>query len=96
MATAAAQDVWALGVVAFEAIAQRQALPSIRDIRACAAGTEAYPWQLPPEAQPPAWRESRLRRALAPCLERDPAARPSAAALAASVSSMGQATTLRA
>ena len=91
----AAHDVWALGVVAFEAIAGQQAMRSVNDIRRSAAGQQAYPWEGPLGAQPPAWRHSRLRGLLLPCLARNAAARPSAAAVAELVSQVGQSTALR-
>jgi serine/threonine protein kinase len=92
----AAHDMWALGVMAFEAIAGRVAFTMVSDIRECASGRAPYPWELPADEQPPAWRRSRLRGLLSPCLAREPAGRPSAATLLESVARMGDATTLKA
>ena len=80
---------------AFEAIAQRQTLSTMKEMYDCARGTAAYPWELPGAQQPRAWRHSRLRAVLLPCLSRDPDARPAAAELMRSVTRMGHATTLQ-
>ena len=77
----AAQDVWALGVMAYEAIVGAVTFSSIIDVGDCAVGVTQYPWDQPTEAQPVAWRRSRLRTLVAPCLARDPATRPTATAL---------------
>ena len=90
-----AHDMWAVGVMAYESLVGHMALPTLSAIRACAAGGQPYPWELPAGKQAPAWRESRLRGLLAACLSRDPAERPTAAALAASVSNVGRATAMR-
>ena len=90
LATAAAHDVWALGVMAFEATVGCHSAPTMQVLKLCAAGTHPYPWELPRAEQPAAWRASPLRRVLAPCLSRDPAARPSAALLAAGLSGLAQ------
>ena len=94
MKTGAAQDVWALGVMAYEAIARTRTFNCARDTGPCAAGASQYPWERPPEEQPDAWRRSRLRALVAPCLARSPAARPTAASLLAEVSRLGQVTTM--
>ena len=91
----AAQDVWALGVMAYEAIVGAVTFTSVEDIGACAAGVSQYPWERPSEGQPGTWRRSRLRALVAPCLARDPAARPTAAALLEEVSRIGHATTMQ-
>ena len=48
-------------------------------------GSSRFPWELPDAEQPPAWRRSRLRPVLLPCLSRAAAVRPTAAALLADV-----------
>ena len=93
-AARAAHDVWSLGVMAYEAIAQRPARASMRDLYECASGRAPYPWEAQPAKQPAAWRTSRLRAVLLPCLSRQPEERPTAAQLAESVTRMGHATTL--
>jgi serine/threonine protein kinase len=90
-----AQDVWALGVMAFEVIVQRVTLTTMLDISECANGARPYPWEAEPAVQPPAWRQSRLRALLAPCLARDPAQRPTAAQLLQEVGRIGHASTMR-
>jgi serine/threonine protein kinase len=90
-----AQDVWALGVMAFESIVRCKTLRTMGDIADCANGAQLYPWEAESAAQPPAWRQSRLRPLLAPCLSRDPAQRPTAAQLLAAVGSIGHALTMR-
>ena len=48
-------------------------------------GSARVPWELPDAEQPPAWRQSRLRPVLKPCLSRAAAVRPTATALLAAV-----------
>jgi hypothetical protein len=67
-----AQDMWALGVMALEAIVHRVTLTTMGDNTDCASGAQAYPWEGEPAAQPPAWRHARAARAV-------PRARPRAA-----------------
>ena len=87
-----ALDMWAVGVMAYEAVVGHRALTALSAIKQCAAGTRPFPWELRAEEQESAWRKSRLRGLLARCLSRDPVQRPSAAALAASLSDVGQVT----
>ena len=91
----AAHDVWALGQMAFEAIVGaetrhfRSPSPSPSGSPASRGAPRVLPWELPAEAQPAAWRESRLRTIVEPCLHRDPALRPSAAQLLARLHALG-------
>ena len=89
-------DVWSLGVLAFECIAQQQ-MPLVfgdRDaIRACAAGERPYPWEEPEEQQPVAWVRAEARGVLQECLLRDAAARPSAATLVRALARIGMLST---
>jgi serine/threonine protein kinase len=87
------QDVWALGVMAFEALTQTRTLTMAQEVFDCASGSMQYPWEAVPAEQPAQWRQSRLRALILPCLARDAAARPSAAALLAAVGKIGCATT---
>ena len=89
-----AHDVWALGVIAYEAIVQGQALQTQQSILDCADGRAAYPWELPTEQQPVAWRKSKLRSLVAPCLARSADARPHASDVLAAAHRFGQATTM--
>lgn len=84
-----------MGVMVYEAVVGHMALISLTIVRGCALGTRSYPWELPADQLEPAWRKSRLRGMVAACLSRDPAERPTAAALAASVSKVGHVTTMR-
>ena len=90
------QDVWALGVMVFEAVTGTNATPG--RIKAAtvydrAHGKELYPWEEPPDAQPATWRRSRLRTLTLSCLLRDASARPSAEELVQSIARMTSATT---
>jgi serine/threonine protein kinase len=52
VAVHASQDMWALGVMAFETIARTRAFPhfgSMDMILQCSAGTALYPWERPEE-----------------------------------------------
>ena len=82
-------DIWALGVIAYEAITRSRALTSQAQIAQCACHLAPYPWEHPPAQQPATWQQSRLQTVLAPCLARDPAARPSAAELCAAFGQLG-------
>jgi hypothetical protein len=62
----------------YEAVSQCKAFASADEAYACAQGAACYPWELPFEQQALAWQRSRLRSVVAPCLERDAVARPSA------------------
>ena len=81
-------DIFSLGVVAYEAITQQRALPKRDDVAQCARGTAQYPWELPAEQQPAAWRSSRLRPLVLPCLARNPQRRPRASAVLSAVSQL--------
>jgi serine/threonine protein kinase len=89
-----AHDMWALGQMAFEAIVQQKAFSTMEDVYSCAAGSKQYPWELPKAEQPAAWRHSRLRGLVAPCLERDGAKRPTARALVAKINDVAMAQTI--
>ena len=89
-------DIWALGLMAYEAIVQRPTLTMMADCFDCAFGRQKYPWELPSAEQPRAWRHSRLRALLLPCLARDAAQRPSASRLLERLQRMGQSTTMAA
>ena len=81
---AAAADIWALGVMAFEALVGFRAVETTAHVFLCASGGQPYPWdeaELP--AAPERWRKSRLRPVIEQCLTRDAAARPTAAQVAA-------------
>ena len=92
----ASQDIWALGVMVYEAITNtgprdRFARPS--DAFACASGARPWPWDLPAEQLHPAWRRSRLRAIAQPCLNPDAAQRPSAQGISDGILKLSSATT---
>lgn len=74
-------DIWAVGVLAYEAIVKRPALTSVNQVRACASGHEPYPWELPEDQQASEWHGSRVRGAAMPCLARVASERPDAQTL---------------
>ena len=84
-------DIWGLAVTVFECICRQPALCSRAQVRAAAMGDQPYPWELPTDKQPPAWRQSRLRALLQPCLARNAAERPTAQQLLADVAGVGTA-----
>ena len=80
--SAAAQDVWALGVMVFEAFTRKPAVDPFGGVEGCVAlarGEKQYPWEAAEQAQ--AFGGSRARQLVESCLERDPEQRPTAAAL---------------
>lgn len=73
----AAADVWALGVLAYELLAQRRVFPvttSAQAVRDALSGRAPLPWET---REPAALRT--LKRSVLACLCRDAAARPAAA-----------------
>ena len=90
-----AHDIWSLGKMAFEAIVGLETrrfsspLSSPPPLARGDARTGVMPWELPEEAQPRAWRETRLRPVVEPCLRAEPEQRPSAAQVLASMRSLG-------
>jgi serine/threonine protein kinase len=76
-----AVDVWALAMMSYEATVGQLHFTSAQDIFNCAQGHSKYPWELPSLQQPTEWQRSRIKGVLQPCLERDPALRPSVAQL---------------
>jgi serine/threonine protein kinase len=86
--------MWSLGVLGYEAVTHKApALRTASHIFACANGPAKYPWEGSLDAQPEAWRRSRLRVLLAPCLARDAVRRPSAETLLEHLHRVGCATT---
>lgn len=85
--TATPQDVWALGVMVFEAFTRMPAVDPLGGAKGCSAlarGEQLYPWES--QAQGGAFDNSRARKLVESCLARDPAARPTAAALVGAIS----------
>jgi serine/threonine protein kinase len=88
----AAQGMWALGVMAFEALMGTVTLRSRTDVFDCALGRSRFPWEAPESEQPLTWQQSRLRGLLMPCLARDPTRRPTDASLLVCIQRFGNAT----
>ena len=92
---APAQDIWALGVMAFEALTGGRAVAATQELFLCAAGAKAYPWDSSMLADaPPRWRKSRLRPTIEQCLAHDPAQRPEAQAIVEQVNRLWVQTSL--
>ena len=87
-------DIWALGVMCYEAIAQKMALTTMADVFDGASGTKQFPWEAPAAQQPDAWRRSRLRSLIQPCLSRDASTRPTAAQIVQLIERVGSATNM--
>ena len=83
-----AVDIWAVGVIAFELLTGERAFSSVEANSAAQdaiAGRILLPWEGPSEATQQRLEKLRgLRRTVMRCLERDPARRPTAAALTSS------------
>ena len=79
---APSQDVWALGVMVFEALTRRPAVDPFGGAEGCkklARGEAQYPWE--GGEQDREFGGSRARQLVESCLARDPERRPAAAAL---------------
>jgi serine/threonine protein kinase len=78
-----AVDIWALGVAAYELLTQRRAFStklSEADIWDQIAGRSALPWEMLATEAPNHFR-ARIKGIVLTCLHREPAQRPTAAAL---------------
>ena len=77
---APSHDVWSLGVMAYEVIAQQPAFEDATALFESAAGARPYPWEAAAlDTAPTIWRKSRLRPAVQACLARNAVERPSVA-----------------
>jgi serine/threonine protein kinase len=84
------QDIWALGVIGFEALVGGPALPWLRstaDAVMLADGSEPYPWERSHVA--PEFVQSRAYPVIVACLHRDPARRPTAPAILQAIDELG-------
>ena len=79
-------DMFALGVVVWEAVTQKPAFASRDMCYACTVGDALYPWERDVRQQPEAWQQSRLAELVMPCLARSAAQRPSALDMLAALS----------
>lgn len=78
----AAQDIWALGVMVFEAFSREAAVDPFGGPRMCvrlAQGEEQYPWEGPRKIR--SFTDSRAHELVKACLDRDPEERPTAVTL---------------
>lgn len=86
LAALPSQDVWALGVMTYEAFAREPAVDPWAVRGHCAdlaGGAASYPWEAGAPAS--AFGGSRARDLVERCLARDPRRRPTAAALVQSL-----------
>jgi serine/threonine protein kinase len=93
-----AHDMWAIGVMAYEALSFTRAFPTFQAadvIAACAAGRAKYVWEGRMEELAPPFAKSRLCDVVLSCLARNPDERPTAQQLRARVRSLGEVTTTR-
>jgi serine/threonine protein kinase len=67
-----AQDIWALGVLIYEALSPGRLQCRAEVVYARATGQQVYPWEASDDQQPGTWRCSRLRPLAQRCLQRNP------------------------
>jgi serine/threonine protein kinase len=79
------QDIWALGVIVYEALAGCRA-HTTAEAHAAAAGAQPYTWERDPA---PAFAQSRLREIVLACLSRNRNDRPTAHDVLAAVDAVG-------
>ena len=84
--------MWALGVMAYEAVVDEAAVRSYSEVQDFATGSRRYPWEAPHAELPLRWRRSRLQPLLQTCLARDATHRPTASQLIVSVAQLGNST----
>jgi serine/threonine protein kinase len=88
-------DMWAIGVILYECLSGRPAFTfpgMIEEVFQCARGELPYPWERPSLELPEGWRKSKARSFFQTCLSREPAARPSAKQLLASMRKLSSST----
>ena len=95
-----AHDIFALGIIAFEALAGMKAFGtpldfsrgkaycSVEEMMLCAAGSVPYPWERPVNLQHGQWQKSKLWPLVAKCLHRQAKMRPSAEQLCAQLTEL--------
>jgi serine/threonine protein kinase len=84
------QDIWALGVVAYECLTHSAAFPVFctrEDIDAAAQGTCPYPWEADKRSM--LFVKSKARPLIEACLSRSAARRPTAQQLLARIDALG-------
>lgn len=96
VSTDGAADIWALGVIVYEAISGSHAFPRLsgtEPILKCAHGGAKYPWEGDGVAGG-AFARSRVRELVLRCLSREPDRRPRAPAVLRAIDRISNATTL--
>jgi serine/threonine protein kinase len=89
-----AQDIWALGVMAYECLTHSTVFPVYLEPRvvfAAASGQTKYPWET--DVLNETFRRSRARQLIAACVTRDPRRRPTAEKLVKMIDNLGNNTT---
>jgi serine/threonine protein kinase len=92
-----AQDIWALGVMAYECLTHSTVFPTFRNPRivfAVAAGQSKYPWE--EDVLDETFRRSRARKLVLACLDRNPRSRVTAAELLKTIDAFGNTITTEA
>ena len=87
------QDIWSLGVIAYEALTGNAAVSpySSMDTIHRLAASAMYPWEAP--NAPALYSKSRVRNVIAACLARNPSERPSAEQVLVMLGKLGESTT---
>lgn len=92
-----AQDIWALGMMAYECLTHSTVFPvymSPEAVFATAAGDAQYPWEV--ANKDPSFHKSKARPVITACLSREPRKRPTAQQLLKMIDALGNNATMEA